>query len=306
MKKYITGFIVLLMLSLCLSFHVSAAEADFTIAEDFQSLTYHGITFHRENLTMVSFEYYSDFEETPALTSGQQALLRDCSFQMDSSKRIVEAEFFFRDGSTLLCSYVSETFREQFRNYLTSDATECYTQFYWDSLHRPKAAEARFKGTATTLKGRVLRNAEAFPVYVNQDFWDFTILKGSLLVVQDRFYYVDHQQIGLYQNYAIDLYEIDSVECYEVTDPELCAELEDAMGAYYNAAYNSVQALDIAAFLFWTFIFAVIPATILVLSVIFFIRGRGYYRLTWGATGGFAALSLILYFVVMHALLMAS
>lgn len=306
MKKIISIFIAVLLISCCLCMTVSARGNDFTVAEDFQSMTYHGVTYRRADLTMVSIDYYDYIQEQPQLTAGQQELLRGCSFCPDYSEQLIQAEFFFQDGSTLICGYVAEDFWQQFQDYLTDDETECYVEFYWDSLNQVTAEEYRFQGDPVTLKSRSLQNAESLPVYVNHGAKDFTIIKGTLMIIQDNFYYVDHQQIGLYQPYPIDLYEYESLECYEITDPELIADIEDAMGTYYDVTYASGNLLEIASFVFWTLIFAVIPAAILVLSVIFAIRGKGYYRLTWGATAGFAALSLIMYFVFISKLFLSA
>ena len=298
MKKLIAIFIAVLLMSFCLSFTVSAKEADFTIADDFQSLTYQGVTYLRADTSMVTMEYFDDWDEKPQLTAKQQELLRDSSFSLDSSKKIVEATFYYRDGTIVYCGFVAEDFYEQYNDYLTSDDTECYIWFYWDEFQRTTVLERDLKGTAVTLNERSLMQAEEFPVYVNSGLWGFTMTKGSLLMIQDTFYYASHREIDHYSGYTIDLYDLESLDCYQVTDPAVVATLEDAMGDYYDLTYGSENLLGLVSFSFWTFIFAIVPAGICVLALIFFIRGKGYHRYTWGATAMFAVLSFIMYFVV--------
>lgn len=305
MKKTIAIFIAALLMSFCLSFTVSGADAAFTVSEDYQTVTYDGTTYHRMDLSAVSIDDYGSVEEEPLLTSQQQAQLRDCSFRTDFSKTVIEADFFFRDGSILNCSFVSEDYRQQFLDEMTRDETECYIEFYWNEYLRTKAPESHFKGTPTTLKGWNLQNAEAYPVYVNNGFGGFTVIKGTLLVVNNRFYYVCHLEEEIYTWYCVDTYEYDALDCYEITDPALLADIEKAMGAYYSMTYGAGNLLNIATIVFWTFIFVVIPVSIVVLAIIFFKRGKGYYRTVWSITGICAVLELVLFITVCVTLLLS-
>ena len=47
-----------------------------------------------------------------------------------------------------------------------------------------------------------------------------------------------------------------------------------------------------------SFLFAVIPGAILILSIIFFIRTKAYYRITWAITGGLCIAELILFIIL--------
>jgi len=305
MKKLIAIFITVLLMSFCLSFTVSAQESDFVIADDFQSFTYNGVTYRRADTTSVSMDYFHYLDDEPQLSARQQELLRDNEFCMDSSQNIVDVQFYFRDGSTLYCGFVAEDFLQEYNDYRTNEDNECYVQFYWDEFHKTAAKEVDFKGTPVTLNERTLSKAEAFPVYVNTGYQEFTMCKGSLLMVQDTFYYASHLEIDYAQAYTVDLYELESLECYEVTDPTLVAELSEAMGDYYDLAYGTEDLLGIFSFIFWTSIFAVVPTGIFVLALIFFIRGKGYHRYTWGATAIFAILSFIMYFIVIVPILLS-
>jgi hypothetical protein len=307
MKKYIAMFIAILTLSLCLSFTVSAAGDDFTISEDFQSITLNGIHYTRMDTSRVSSNYNTrSVDETPQLTHKQQELLRDATFEIIYQSKIIEAQFFFRDGATLTCSFVSDEYRQQLNEYLTDDQVECYIEFYWNDGKSKEIDLKQFKGTPVTLERRTLRQCETFPVFVSYNKENLTIIRGCLLVAQDRFYYVDYAEADIHESYVLDVYEYDTLDCHEITDPELLSYIEDSMGSYYDVAYNSGQFLDIASFIFWAFIFAVIPMGILVVSVIFCIKGKGYYRITWGVTAGLCVAELIMYFTVVARLLMSA
>ena len=200
---------------------------------------------------------------------------------------------------------MAEDFYREYTDYLTSEETLCHVEFYWDASQHPSASEADFKGTAVTLDNRALMKAETFPVYASTDHVGFSMTKGTLLLVQDTFYYANHQEVNHPFAYTLDLYELESLECYQVTDPELVQTLTDALGDYYDLAYGTENVLEAVSFCFWTFVFAVVPLGIFVPALIFFIRGKGYHRYTWGATAICSGLSLIMYFVVMIPILLS-
>lgn len=300
MKKIIAGFIAVLLLSFCLYLNVSAAEADFAISEDLQTLVYHGETYRRTDVSAVSVIFYNELSQQPQLSAEQQELLRGTSFRIDSTHTVIEAELYFRDGSTLYCGFVSEDYAAQIEEALDSDQTQCYVEFYWENALASAAPEARYKGTPTTLRARDLQDAEVFPVYADLGRNSFTVIKGSLLIVGNRLYYVNHHEANFFYPYCIDTYDLTSLDCYEITDPELAEGIKSDLGRYYDAAYTSGGLLGAASVAFWVFIFGLMPAAILVLSVIFFRKGKGYYRTVWGVTGlcAVAELSLFALFII--------
>lgn len=305
MKKIIVIFMTAVLLSFCLSLSAMAAGTEFSLSEDWQTITYNGTAYRRADLSAVSVFFYAELDKQLELLPEQQTQLRDYSFSIDQSKNIIEAEFRFRDGSTLYCGYVSEDLYPALQTAQASHDIPCYIEFYWEDTAKAKAVESRFMGTTTTLSSWQLQSADTYPVYVDHNLGLFQIIKGTLLSVNGRFYYVNHAEVGIYTAYTLDIYEYDTLSCYEITDEALLREIGKSFGSYYSLANGSGSILGIFTVAFWVFIFGILPGAILVLAIVCFCRGKGNYRKVWGLTALFAIGELVLMTVVTVVLLLS-
>lgn len=302
MKKYIALLIAILAMSFCLSFTVSADFDQLTISEDFQAVTLDGITYHRVDATYVILNDYFLLEEEPQLTPKQQELLRGCRFDVATRYNYLEATFFFRDGSTLSCSYATDEFAPTLEAYQKDDSTKCSIEFYMENAY---VKESQLKGRPTTLNSRDLEYCDTYSVSAVTDDACFYIETGSLIVTNGKFYYADLSELEPMDPHNFYVFECDSLACYEVTDSAACSKIQKALRNYTAFTEGTESMWDIVTAVFYIFLFAVIPAAIMILSLIFCIRGKGYYRYTWGITAGFAASTLIVFVIVFIKLLMS-
>lgn len=302
MKKFIALLISVLAMSFCLSFTVSADFSQFTISEDFQVLTLDGLTFRRVDATYVILNDYFSLDIEPQLTPQQQELLRGCRFDIAPHYNYLEATYFFRDGSTLSCSYATDDFAPALEAYQKDDSTECCIDFYRDNAY---VKEAQLKGQPTTLYSRDLEYSDCYSVTAVVEDNCFYIETGNIIVTNGKYYYADLSELEPLDPHIFYPFDCDSLECYEVTDAQACAQIQKSIRGYTSFTDGTESMWDIVTAVFYIFVFAVIPAAIMILSFIFFIRGKGYYRYTWGITAGFALLELIVFAIVVVNILVS-
>lgn len=302
MKKYIALLIAVLAMSFCLSFTVSAESSQFTVSEDLQTVTLDGITYHRVDATYVILNDYFSLEEEPQLTPKQQELLRGCQFDAATQYNYLEAKYFFRDGSTMSCSYATDDFAPILEGYQKDDSTKCYIEFYTDNAY---AKEVQLKGRPTTLTARDLEYCDSYSVTAVTEDACFYIETGNVIVTNGKFYYADYSELAPLDPHNFYVFECETLECYEITDSAVCSKIQKALRDYDSFREGTESMWDIVTATFYIFLFAVIPAAIMILSLIFCIRGKGYYRYIWGITAGFAALALIVFVLVFIGLLLS-
>lgn len=298
MKKILSVLISLLLLS-CLSLSVYAASPSITLSEDLQTLTIDGETYHRMDTSSLDYWYGEDY--TVQLTDAQKTQLKDVNVTLDPEQIVADVFMYFRDGSTLYCSYVKDSHREQLTDLIEGSQTEAQVDFYWPEDTIVSAPIDDFKGTPVQLGSYELNYCDWFTVYGSVSELEVRSIIGSLLVEQGKYYYVDfaeHPQIIPYDFYPPDY---DTLNAYEITDEALLQELEIAVNEYYSDGtgifYDDSFTENLSTVVL-VLIFGVIPGAVLVLAVIFLIRRKGYQRLTWSITAGFAAAELVVFVIL--------
>ena len=302
MKKRICIVMVLVILSVCLCMSVSA-EAPFTISEDYKTLSVEGAVYTRVDATMLSVEY--PYMDIPELTEEQMQELKCVYLNYSEEMVLMQAEFHFNDGATFIATYIRDDYREKFEGFLSSFSGKVEIDFGWPEDNTIIADAADLKGSPVTLSENELSMSDWFQVHAVSEWNGVTIFTGSVLLIDDSYYYVDFKECGISASDGFFPYEYMELNAYEITDEAVLADLNDAHDLYidsdYGIFYNDDFAENLSSICL-ILLFAVIPVAVLVVAVIFTIRSKGYYRLIWGVVTGLAGGELVIFTILAEIL----
>lgn len=291
MKKYVAILLAALLMSFCLSFTVSAEADSFTLSEDLMTLTWKGKSYVRMDTSCTTFYNCENIDLDPQLTPQQREQFIDWTFNLSEDGYMIDAALYYRTGGFLSCSYILEEFAPQLDAYQKADGVDCRIEIDLEPIIVP---EARLKGQPTTLSGKTLEQANQYDVYADVTDEFFYISTGTLLIHQGKFYYVDHSEMTRNPGY-FDPYEYETLDCYQITDEELCQKLNGL-----GLSEDDLEALlELGTEVLVVFIFGLVPAGILVLALVLLIKRKGYYKVTWGITAGFCVAELITFVTVL-------
>lgn len=298
MKRIISCLMLITVLILGLSLTAFANDHDFTISEDYKTITLDGVTYVRTNTNGMSFWDTVIFDREPTLTENQRKELFTTEFYIDPQLDILDASLYFQDGSTLSACYLREDYLEEFLYWTTDDDVEYQVDFYWPNGNTVAVIPAQLKDSPVVLNSSAWAWGETYEINLEIENGTRLVNRGILVVENDRYYFVDYSeypQLGC--NGYFDLSEANHVDAYEITDVQLLTELRHAK----EASEKGTQILSSNDFgnrlsaVMMTLLFAVLPFGMLILTVILTIRSKGSYRVIWGATAGFACATLLIY-----------
>lgn len=302
MKKLLSVFLALLATVCLLSMTVSA-EAGYVLSEDLQTLTLGGRTYSRADLSAMDIYYDGEDTQNIHLPANLQSQVKGVMVYSTYNQWVVSVELYYRDGSKLGICFVYEPVREELLQLCQDDDLVCGIEFWWEDDPSVTAPISSFKGTPTTLDGSRLYDDEYYSISYYYEELDCYVNRGFLWYQDDRYYYVDFRENNTLQPLDYTIYYADKeMKAYEITDPELLSRIGEALDDPMDGSTEFGQVLS-AAFL--CFVFALIPLAILIMSLIFALRGKGYYRVTWGITAGLSAATLVLFIILAITVLLA-
>ena len=295
MKKYITLLCCILTLSFCLSFTVSAQDGGFTVAEDLMSLTLDGETYIRmDTANTFMYQTQSIVKQAPQLTTKQQEQFLDYTFLQSPRGKLIEATFYYRAGGYLNCTFVREDYAPQLKVYQEGTEAKCFIETYSKNIN---VTEDELKGQPATLTEQKLEFCEYYCVYAHTEGEYIHVTTGAVIVDSNTFYYVDFSEMDRAPaNFYPGDYE--RLDCYEITDQKLCNKLLAETEEYSLYDDSGDLFIKSVVMVYIVFFFGIIPAAILVLSLIFAIKRKGYYRLIWGITAGLCTAELVIFVMV--------
>lgn len=311
MKKCISVLIILLLLSSCLGLTVSAANTSATISEDYKTMVLDGNRYSRADVSALSVTLVSFNElnaENVALTEAQKESLKNITFLANETKTVILADFSFKDGSTLSVGFLQDDYRDEYESLLSNASSQCAIEFFWPEGNQVATQLSQLKGKAATLTDRdFLEFCEFFNVTAHSSDGSLAAIKGSLLIYDDQYYYVDFEENGIIDppNFYPD--EFGQLKAYQVTNEELIKSITDAMDAYYSDSFglffDDTFTKGLSA-VFLVFVFAVIPAVTFVAAIICIIRTKGFYRRLWIAITALSASELTI-FAILTAIILS-
>ncbi len=305
MKKWIAVFLALLATVCLLSVAVSA-ESVATLSEDLQVLTLEGQTYSRGDVSAIDLNAYDDTRVTLELTEQQQKDLKRGVVSTTRDSKFIMVDLYYRDGSILNITFISDQYKEELLQLCQSDDLVCGVEFYWLSDTKVHAPLKDFKGTPVTLTASDLYGCSTHQVVYYSRGMNVNVYRGAVLTDNDRLYFVDFRENDIVTPAYFYATEYDKLDAYEITNTEIYNSIKQIEDDYYiygmDTDTDSPEYILTAVFLI--FLFAVIPTAILVPSVIFFVRGKGYYRVTWGVTAGLCIAELAVFLSVVANILL--
>lgn len=300
MKKYLICIITSILLFSCLGMTAFADETASTISDDYQTVYLNGKTYSRFNASLIETEY-DTYDVTPELTDAQQENITNISIMANESESLLSVDIDFKDGSTLSANFMRDDYRKNYDELIKNPNTPYIIDFEWPEGNQVTGSKSLFTANPVVLAQRSLNRSASYHVLMNIIEDDTRIYKGSLLIVDDHYYYVDYEEIGVTNPYFFLPYEYTELPAYEITDPDLVAEIIAGEDAYYDDDFGFFYDDDLTktiSTVFLILIFAVVPAVILILFLILAIRTKTIYRKLFAAICGCAGLELVIFAIV--------
>lgn len=295
MKKLLCVFLALLATVCLLSTFVSAAPPPPQLAEDLQSMTYYNKTYSVIDLSSMNISYASS-STSVQVPKSLQSQIKSATMYSTSNGWVISVTVNYNNGATMQLTFARDDILPELQQICHSDEVVCYVDFWWENTGSVEAAIKQFKGKPATLSISDVSRSDYYDVIYKYSALDTWVYRGFVCERNSKFYYVDYQEnnisdpVGFYPGAGPEQYK-----AYEITDPWLVAQIQSAVDAEFSGSSELGQNLSAGLL---TFLFAVIPAAILIFSIICFIRTKNYYRITWGITGGLCIAELIVFIIL--------
>ena len=296
MKKLLCVFMALLAMICLLTVSVGAAPPPPTLSEDLQTLTFNGQTYTAADISAMSILFSSG---TTAVQVPQsiRSTVKSATMSYTLNRYAATVELHYTNGSSMNITFVRDDLLPELQKACQSDDVVCSIYFWWENSPSVTASISQLKGKPSTLTQGELFRSDYYEVIYNCPTFDSQVYRGFICQSGDQLYYVDYQENNIYD--PLDFYPSVSgpelYKAYEITDPALVSQIEDVLASELSGSSELGQILSTALL---SFLFAVIPGVILILSIIFFIRTKAYYRITWAITGGLCIAELILFIIL--------
>lgn len=311
MKKILSITLVALMLSL--SFVVSASAVPTTkqevkyatFSDDFQTMFYDGKPYSRANTDGlyyyedIEYSEYDEYDESDvysdsyamvtyevSLSDSQKNIIKSIrlySYNSAGSEVIFDAEIYYKDGATLMVSYLLNDYLNEYNKLMNKEFDEFYVNFGWPEGNIVPISKELLSSQITknfdyweysdsffvegSVKNGKLRYSYGEIRYINGDFYYYNpeLNKEAEEYFNDDAYYDDFSH-GYETEPKVTLNLITDKATKEVLDEALKKYYEDDMGYIYND-----ELLEGVSKVFLTIMFGVIPfgvfITFLVLAI---------------------------------------
>lgn len=156
-------------------------------------------------------------------------------------------------------------------------------------------------GEKATLTGLSTLIYDSFDVNAYCVDGSFYVQKGTLLLINDEYYYIDYYELGVKDPYAFYPENQSSLSAYKITDAEIVAELDEAYSEY-NSDFVGLLGSDFTesiGIVLLVLAFAVLPLVALVVFLILSIRAKApAYKKLFTTISVTAAAELVVFAVV--------
>lgn len=280
MKKLISIIITAMLLFSCFGLTVFAESSSATISDDYQKLTLDGNTYSRFNTSMMEVEYFS-IDTSVSLNATQQEVLDEVLLQVNDDATFVYAEIYFKDGAVLSVEFIRDDYLEMYDEISTSQSSEYIIDFQYPDGNTVTAEKSALYGNSVVLTSDELEWCDYFPISVKSSDGRLSAYKGSLITIDENYYYIDYEEIDVESWHEFDPYGYDELPAYEVTDADLVASIQKAEDAYYSDDFGFLlddSFTEVVSAVFLIFVFAIIPFAIFVVFLILAIRSKTVYK----------------------------
>ena len=294
MKKLLCVVLALLA-TLCLLSMTVSAKSTPVLSDDLQTLTVGDRTYSQADLSSMDL-YYEKGPYEIQLSQNLQSQLKSAVVYSTGNSWVMSVDLYYQNGARMDLCFVEDSVLPELQQICQDDDVVCGIELWWENSPSVTATIAQFKDTPATLTQSEVWYSDYYNVIYEYRELDTWVYRGFICVYQNEYYYVDYQENSIYNPTKFSPDEgPDLYKAYKITDPELSEQIHNALESELSGTTELGQALS-ASFL--SFVFAVIPTAILILSIILFIRSKGYYRITWGITGGLCIAELIVFLIL--------
>ncbi len=282
MKRIISLVTALTML--CLSLGIGSVAGPYvTFSEDFTEMTVAGQTYSRINSSVLDLDQLEYTAMTVSLSEAQSETVNYINFDTDAYMDIVHVSISYKDGSTLSVTFINNHQLKEYNDIVSGTAKKYMVDFRYPYGNKLRAERDDLYSEKTTLGGLELEFCSHFPVYAQNERGTIKAEKGSLIIYEDKYYYVDYKEAGISVSNEAPFasYNYDSLSVRRITNEKLCDLIEDAEERYYDDDFGFLfndKFSEKVSTAFIIFVLVILPLATLVVSLIFTIRSKGFYR----------------------------
>ncbi len=306
MKKLISIVIMSILLFSCIGLTAFASPLSATISDDYQKLYLDGNTYSRFNTSMVEVDYF-DTNIPVELNAAQEETIDKVSLQVNADTTFIYANISFKDGAVLSAEFLRDDYLEIYNEISFNENGSYMIDFEYPEGNIVTAAKADLFGNSVTLTEDELEWCSYYPVWIQNDDGTLTAYKGSLIIIEDEYYYVNYEDIKLENWYHFDPYEYDELPAYEISNAELIADIQAAEESFYSDDFGFLfddSLTKAVSTVFLIFVFAIIPFAIFVVFLILAIRSKTIYKKMFRFIYILSAAELVVFAIVASFVMM--
>lgn len=301
MKKKIISFIAAIMVLVpCLFINVFAQNNDIIILNGGQNLQYRGNTYMRFDASAV----YFDSEEYLENIKYDTIEIKSADYEISKNAVMITAYFNYRDGSTLTASFIDQNHYGEYLS-LTENANNYEIEFFYPNHTTINTTKTALCGQKVILTQQDLMLCDNFSVDAQSTNQIYSITIGSLLIVNEDYYYVNFKESDIADPYEFYPNDMQSLNAYKITNPELCEQIKSAYGNGGTFDLFSSDFFGGISTAFVIIIFFIVPLAVLILFIILYNRAKSNTYKKILLSIWIAAAIELLVFVVTVVLLLA-
>ena len=287
-------------------------------SDDFTKLYVDGEPFSRADVSMLSTDFgYTVVAEDERdlslkssayldLTDEQRKIFKDIYIEVNPATTMYRIELYYSDGSSLTVYFLKDSLFEDYERIISGNADKYLIDFAYPDGNMVITQKEALFGEIVTLRRNDLAYLYDY-YYVTAASKDLSIsmYTGVMFILEDNFFYVDYTEAGIEDaDFLFDDYSTGNLAEYpvhKITDEKLIADLQSAQERYYEDDYGVLyddDATESISAVFLIFIFAVVPAVILVISLVKAIRGKGVYKKIYGTVSSLCMAELIVFTII--------
>lgn len=295
-----------------------AKQPTITFSEDYQKLYVDGESFSRFDASIISadfgytvlveYEYTSDYYTGHSayvkLTDKQKENITDILIERNEHKNMYRIELYFNDGSNLTVYFLQDTCFDEYNKIISGNVNEYIVDFSYPEDNTVIVQKTDLFGETVKLNRNDLAGLyETCSVFVQSSDGSMVAYVGAVFNIGENFYYIDYKEAGVDSEFLYDAPQgmLAEISVHKITDEKLLADLQGAMDLYYSDDYGVLyddDATNSISAVFLIFIFAVVPAVILVISLVKAIRGKGVYKKIYGTVSALCIAELIVFAII--------
>ncbi len=259
--------------------HLSSA-AVISFEEDFSGLTYNGEYFTMFNANSFEIEWDGGLEYTLSLTDAQAENVAAVSFSANSERSIIDANYSFKNGTTLYATYIKHEFISEFDRVVGDDWKSGEIDFEYPYDNQLSVDLEELLGKQINLFTEDV-DWPVFMVYATSKEAGLKTVKGCVVEDENEYYYIDFAKAQITYSEPFSIFDYANVLAYKITDEALCEQIDDAIQRNYGDNYGFLdddEFTDTVADVILILVFGVIPFAVFILFFILAIRSKTYYK----------------------------